>query len=348
MSEPYQDIHSYYFIKPQAAPADNTRVKYKTDPVPEPPKEPAQIEVRLSEGKFLSPKEGVSFNGKCKAQVKVEYLRHSIMTKITFCLYCTYKGKTEIMKPDKVGNEKNGIAETEFTIFYPDDYTQGETVEYFFKAAHRRGEKEVMSEKITMPLKGNGSFCFPLNFKFQDKGYKQGARAFGSSRNNGERAHAGCDLYAPAGENIYAVADGEVKAYHDFYMQTYAMVIDHKDYIVRYGEIQPPKDHDYGNNPPDDLRKGMASNVIIGSKVKKGQHIAYVGQLRQKNSITGALENYKQTMLHFEMFKGIAGGNPILLTAKDNKESDFVAPLNYERRKDLLNPTQNLDNATSI
>ncbi len=152
MSEPYQDIHSYYFIKPKAAPADNTRVKYKTDPVPEPPKEPTPIEARLSDAKFLPPKDGVTFNGKCKAQVKIEYLRHTIMTKITFCLYSTYKGKTEIMKPDKFGNEKDGIAETEFTIFYPDNYTQGDTVEYFFKASHRRGEKEISSEKLTMPM----------------------------------------------------------------------------------------------------------------------------------------------------------------------------------------------------
>ncbi len=156
MAEPYQDIHSYYFIKPKAAPADNTRVKYKTDPVPEPPKEPTPIEARLSDAKFLLPKDAVTFNGKCKAQVKIEYLRHTIMTKITFCLYCTYKGKTEIMKPDKVGNEKNGIAETEFTIFYPDDYTQGETVEYFFKASHRRGEKEISSEKLKMPQNNAG------------------------------------------------------------------------------------------------------------------------------------------------------------------------------------------------
>jgi hypothetical protein len=147
-----------YYFKPKSkpAPADNTRVSYKTDPVPDPPKEPTPIEARLSEPKFLPPSGGLKFNDKCKAQVKVEYLRKTMMAKITFCLFCTYNGKTEEMIPDKEGFEKKGIADVEFTLFFPENYKEGDKADFFFKASHRRGEKVVESEKLTIPQASAG------------------------------------------------------------------------------------------------------------------------------------------------------------------------------------------------
>jgi hypothetical protein len=153
MSEPWRDINDPgAFFKPKPEPADNTRVVYKTDPVLDPKKEPPPTEVKLSEGKFLPPDNGLKFNDKCKVQVKVEYLRETSMKKITFNLFCTYNGKTESMHSVKEGFENDGIAKTEFCMYYPEDYTQGDKVEYFFKASHRRGEKEIESEKLTLPI----------------------------------------------------------------------------------------------------------------------------------------------------------------------------------------------------
>jgi hypothetical protein len=57
-----------------------------------------------------------------------------------------------------------------------------------------------------------GTFRYPLPKEHRDKGYYSGARAFGSNR-SGERVHAGCDLYAPAGTKVYAIADGIVNRY---------------------------------------------------------------------------------------------------------------------------------------
>lgn len=151
MSEPWRDINDPGPIfKPE--PADNTRVVYKTDPVETPKKEPPPIEVKLSEGKFLPPDGDLTFNDKCKVQVKVEYLRETSLKRITFCLFCAYNGKTEQMKPDKEGFENNGVAEAEFTLFYPENYKEGDKADFYFKASHRRGEKIIDSEKLTMPM----------------------------------------------------------------------------------------------------------------------------------------------------------------------------------------------------
>jgi hypothetical protein len=153
MSEPWHGINDPgYYFKPKPAPADNTRVAYKTDPVAEPKKEPPPTEVKLSNGKFLPPNGGLNFNDKCKVQVKVEYLRETSLKKITFSLFCTYNGKTEAMKPDKEGFEKDGIAEAEFELFYPEDYKLGNKADFYFKASHRRGEKIIDSEKLTLPI----------------------------------------------------------------------------------------------------------------------------------------------------------------------------------------------------
>jgi murein DD-endopeptidase MepM/ murein hydrolase activator NlpD len=188
-------------------------------------------------------------------------------------------------------------------------------------------------------------FRFPLDKKHRNTGYHSGARAFGSSR--GARAHAGCDLYAPAGEPIYAIEDGTITNYYDYYWQTFALVVNHNGTIVLYGEVQPPKSgHGYTGTdiPSENLRNGLANNLSVGSSVKKGQHIAYVGQLRQLDKKTSKRVNYKDTMLHFEMYKGNATGN---LTQPSNKTFDNVPMKNYMRRKDLLNPKEYIDNMSN-
>jgi murein DD-endopeptidase MepM/ murein hydrolase activator NlpD len=167
-------------------------------------------------------------------------------------------------------------------------------------------------------------------------------RSFGSSRNDTTRKHAGCDLYAPTGTHVFAVSDGKITYYGDFYGQTYEIEIDHGDYIIRYGEVQPPRKNPYKDDPPPENNcNGLVSGIMVGSMVKQGQHIGYVGQLRLYNKKTKKIEPYYQSMLHLEMYKGNAKGS---LSNYTNMQYDNVPIQNYQRRKDLLNPSSFLDN----
>jgi murein DD-endopeptidase MepM/ murein hydrolase activator NlpD len=145
------------------------------------------------------------------------------------------------------------------------------------------------------------SYTFPLSHA-ADYPYTRGDTAFGAERDGGARLHAGCDLVTGVGTPVYAVGDGIVLDYYYFYSSTYAVEVQHADFIVRYGEIS-----------------GLADGVNIGSRVKRGQMIARVGRLDSGNS-----------MLHFEMYSGEGTGN---LTTGD---------LPYKRRSDLMDPTQYL------
>jgi murein DD-endopeptidase MepM/ murein hydrolase activator NlpD len=136
-----------------------------------------------------------------------------------------------------------------------------------------------------------------------------GKRWFGSTRGDGSRLHAACDLIAKPGTPIYSVAPGIVLDKHYFYQNTYALVVHHFFFMVRYGEIG----------------KELAEGISPGSYVSEGEHIANVGKLSSGGS-----------MLHFEMYRGDAGGN---LTQKNNKTYNYVEGNKYQRRADLLDPT---------
>ncbi|AKT42605.1 peptidoglycan-binding protein [Chondromyces crocatus] len=149
---------------------------------------------------------------------------------------------------------------------------------------------------------------FPLSRIFSES-WSKGAGAFGSGRNG--RAHAGCDIYAPLGTWVHAIANGEVTlGPYYFYANTYAIEVNHGDFVARYGEVQ--KD----------------SPVRKGDKVKAGQRIARVGHL------VGI--SVKSDMLHLELYKGTASG---ALTVKGAASAKSPAGLPYQRRKDLMDPT---------
>ncbi|MCW9048548.1 MAG: hypothetical protein OQK46_10755, partial [Gammaproteobacteria bacterium] len=71
-----------------------------------------------------------------------------------------------------------------------------------------------------------------------------------------------------------------------------------------------------------------AAGIVTGAKVKRGQVIAYVGELVFKSG-------NKMSMLHLETYKGTLTGS---LTVRSSKP--------YQRRGDLFDPTQMLDKAS--
>ena len=134
--------------------------------------------------------------------------------------------------------------------------------------------------------------------------YKQNPRNFGSKRAGG-RVHAGCDLYAPLGAPVLAIADGRVLESRDFYLGTFQVTIDHGALgVVRYGEVSP-----------DDIPR-------TGAVVEAGQQIGKIGHLGRG----------LQPMLHIDQFSGTATGS---VTNSNNPP--------YSRRSDLQDCTKLLD-----
>jgi murein DD-endopeptidase MepM/ murein hydrolase activator NlpD len=147
---------------------------------------------------------------------------------------------------------------------------------------------------------------FPLPFRPKDDYHRDGL-SYGSRRNHGRRKHAACDLIAPPGTEIYAVEDGMVvRGPYGFYnngVKALEFKLKSSGRIVRYCEI-----------------RDAAPGVHVGSTLKEGDLIAIVGMMN------------KDSMLHFEMYEGTATGD---LTDRSNK--------GFERRKDLMDPTEYLD-----
>lgn len=134
------------------------------------------------------------------------------------------------------------------------------------------------------------------------KGHK---RWFGAGRDG--RLHAACDLIAPEGTPIYAIADGFVsRAKYGFYHGTFAVEITHdRGVVARYCEI-----------------RDVAAGIVQGARVKQAQVIAYVGKM------------HVDSMLHLELYAGTETG----------KLSRGNTPP-YNRRSDLIDPAPYLDQA---
>jgi murein DD-endopeptidase MepM/ murein hydrolase activator NlpD len=159
---------------------------------------------------------------------------------------------------------------------------------------------------------GQWFFPFPVTSTFS---WEERPRAFASPRAGGSRLHAGCDLYFPVGTPIHAVADGVVtRGPYAFYCETFALEIDHGSILARYGEIQE------------------TTEVCAGQKVRAGQRIAKVGHL------VGI--QVPSDMLHFELYDKSRSG---LLTVSAGAESASKNGIPFMRRKDLLDPTPNLN-----
>ncbi len=145
-------------------------------------------------------------------------------------------------------------------------------------------------------------FSFPISYIPKDD-FTTSGRGYAARRPNG-RLHAANDLLGKPGTPVLAVASGTVIDYYEFYCGSYAIVVDHGGFIVRYGEVS-----------------AMAAGVSINTRVQKGQVIGKMGALCGGSA-----------MLHFEKYKGTLKGN---LTVREN--------VPFQRRADLENPTSFLN-----
>lgn len=140
-------------------------------------------------------------------------------------------------------------------------------------------------------------------------------RNFGTTRSSG-RKHAGCDLYAPKGTPVLAVADGRIVGFgrftvvKDFPELVGAIEVEHEGgWISRYCEVG----------------RTLAGALKIGSSVKAGEVIGEIGHLMHKLPIPS-------DMLHFELYGGWETGT-----------LSRIGVGAFHRRADLLDPTSYLD-----
>lgn len=168
----------------------------------------------------------------------------------------------------------------------------------------------------TAPAQSEGAaaFFFPFE-RLPSENWTDAPRSFGARRDSGRRAHAGCDLYAPIGTIIHAIADGTVvRGSWPFYAETFSIEIDHGGFLARYGEVQE------------------SAFVRTGDHVRAAQPIAKVGRL------VGI--SVKSAMLHLELYDKSAHGRLSVPAAESAKTSDGRP---FLRRIDLLDPTPKLN-----
>lgn len=242
--------------------------------------------------------------------------------------------------------------------------------------------KTTLSHPVTMieNLKSliSTGYEYPLE-KEARKPFSSGGRNFGDSRRNISkkknkiiRLHAGIDFLVEwtPGETaipVFAMDDGIIEEYQLFYQGTWALVIKHPDFVVRYGEVQPPMEYSkdisaISTRPALGVSNGLAINLSKSDyeykelarphykfkkkiKVKKGQIIAYVGDLQGKYA----------SMLHLEMYSGNASGSlwghrgnstydeiklQSYVMSAQNTYPDAIlgSQAHFQRRRDLIDP----------
>jgi murein DD-endopeptidase MepM/ murein hydrolase activator NlpD len=182
---------------------------------------------------------------------------------------------------------------------------------------HTTTERDI-KKKVAIPPAPKGKvlregLLFPVPHR-SALTYHTAERRFGYPRAKG-RLHGGCDLYAPVGTPVRAMDKGTILNVYPFYWKTYAIEVQHDDFIVRYGEVAPMSDEE--------------CEELLGKKVKRGDVIGKVGRL-----IPPSGKPYKHSMIHLEMYS--TNESPV-----KNKLTNKSSP--YMRRADLVDPTATLD-----
>ena len=134
------------------------------------------------------------------------------------------------------------------------------------------------AQGTTPPFDGDLKYPFTEREAQKCGRWKSGSQDypyFGASRDGNTRKHAGIDLYPTkgAGTPIKAIRDGKVIKVAPFYTRhngdiTYAVLVDHKEFIANYAELKKP-------------------SLVAGAVVKQKQTIGVVSGTNQ---------------LHFELY----------------------------------------------
>ncbi|PJB54597.1 MAG: hypothetical protein CO099_00700 [Bdellovibrio sp. CG_4_9_14_3_um_filter_39_7] len=210
-----------------------------------------------------------------------------------------------------INGERYEFVKVQFPEREETDQKEGWIAELFIKAEsdckYIESKNEVTISKLDIKDLNDPNCCEFPTVKKPTHAYTSGARAFGAGRSGGARKHAACDLYRFVEEPIKSVAPGTVvRDRYYFYQGTYALEVVHSGgFLVRYGELD----------------NKSVSGMSKGRKVKMSERIGYMGKVNS---------NCCRPMLHFELFKGTARG--ALTTGGSG----------FQRRSDLLNPTQYL------
>ena len=143
--------------------------------------------------------------------------------------------------------------------------------------------------------------------------------AFGFHRK--KNYHTGVDLYTNDGEPVYAVEDGTVvkidvftgpKLGHDWWEETYGVMVEGPSGVVNYGEITP-------------------NDIKVGQKITRGFMVGKVKRVLFKDRFRPDIEGHSCSMLHLELYK--------------HGSRDFADWEDPQKIPELLDPTQYLLNA---
>ncbi len=140
--------------------------------------------------------------------------------------------------------------------------------------------------------------------------------AFGFHRR--KNFHTGVDLYTYDGEPVYAVEDGTVvkidvftgpKAGHEWWEETYGMMVEGSSGVVNYGEIYKP-------------------NLEVGDTISRKSIIGHVKRVLFKEKHRFDIPGHSCSMLHLELYK--------------TGTRDFADWHDLKKNPELLDPTSYL------
>ena len=171
---------------------------------------------------------------------------------------------------------------------------------------------------------------FPLDIAVPSFDATGGMRQFGAYRNP-KRLHAGCDLYAPRGTPVRAIADGVFQQRKYFDLGTDEVLIHHPGIgLVRYLEMMQAKHYAAERTWLERENGGRAPTrapEFAEGKVTEGDLIGHVGELV-------GLGGFKPRMLHFELYDESAVGENL---------RGYAGKGAYSRHPALLDPTEMLE-----
>ena len=134
-----------------------------------------------------------------------------------------------------------------------------------------------------------------------------GAFGFHRRRNH----HTGIDLYCRDGAVVRAAEDGTVvkidvftgpKAGHDWWEETWAVMVEGASGVINYGELKEEPEQAYQDDHPRDggikVRK-----LRVGQVVKRGDQIGNVKRVLFEDKFRPDIPGHSTSMLHLELYK---------------------------------------------